>query len=104
MAVHSAKDMPNPCKEGLTIAGTLSRACIQDVLVTKKGRSFATEETFVAGTGSLRRKWQLEKLFPNVVCKDLRGNVGTRIEKLRQGQYDAVILAAAGLERQGLLQ
>ena len=104
MAVHSAKDMPNPCKERLTIAGTLPRACIQDVLVTKKGRSFATEETFVAGTGSLRRKWQLEKLFPNVVCKDLRGNVGTRIEKLRQGQYDAVILAAAGLERQGLLQ
>lgn len=47
----------------------------------------------------MRRKWQLEKLFPNVVCKDLRGNVGTRIEKLRQGQYDAVILAAAGLEK-----
>lgn len=103
MAVHSAKDMPNPCKESLTIAGVLPRACVQDVLVSKKGRTFKKDECFVAGSGSLRRRWQLEKLFPNVICKDLRGNVGTRIDKLRQGQYDAVILAAAGLERQGLL-
>lgn len=102
IAVHSAKDMPNPCKDGLLIAGTLERACPQDVLIYPKGKEISRDSSIVIGTGSLRRSCQIRELFPNAICKDLRGNIGTRIDKLKSGKYDAIILAAAGLERQGL--
>lgn len=104
IAVHSAKDMPMEIMDGLTIAGTLPRACPQDVLIYKVGRKFENNDTFVVGTSSLRRQYQIMEMYPNAVCKNLRGNVGTRIQKLKGGEYDAIILAAAGLERLGVLE
>lgn len=103
IAVHSAKDMPMEIMEGLTIAGTLPRACPQDVLIYKSGRIFDRNESFVVGTSSLRRQYQIKDMYRNAVCKNLRGNVGTRIQKLEDGEYDAIILAAAGLERLGII-
>ena len=103
IAVHSAKDMPMEIMEGLTISGTLSRACPQDVFIYKSGRSFDRNDSFVVGTSSLRRQYQIRDMYPNAVCKNLRGNVGTRIQKLEVGEYDAIILAAAGLERLGII-
>ena len=102
LAVHSAKDMPNPCGDGLTIAGTLPRACVQDVLIYPKGKEITKETAFTVGTGSLRRRCQIQAMYPKAECRDLRGNVGTRIAKLKEGNYDAIVLAAAGIERQGL--
>lgn len=103
IAVHSAKDMPMEIMEGLTISGTLPRACPQDVLIYKSGRSFDRNESFVVGTSSLRRQYQIRDMYRNAECKNLRGNVGTRIQKLEDGEYDAIILAAAGLERLGII-
>lgn len=103
IAVHSAKDMPMEIMEGLTISGTLPRACPQDVFIYKSGRSFNRNDSFVVGTSSLRRQYQIRDMYPNAVCKNLRGNVGTRIQKLEDGEYDAIILAAAGLERLGII-
>ena len=103
IAVHSAKDMPMEIMEGLTISGTLPRACPQDVFIYKSGRSFDRNESFVVGTSSLRRQYQIRDMYPNAVCKNLRGKVGTRIQKLEDGEYDAIILAAAGLERLGII-
>lgn len=101
LAVHSAKDMPNPCKKGLGIAGVLPRACVQDVLIYRAGTDIRSN-TFTVGTGSLRRRCQIKELYPQAECMELRGNVTTRIQKLRDGLYDAIILAAAGIERLGI--
>lgn len=103
IAVHSAKDMPMEIMEGLTISGTLPRACPQDVFIYKSGRSFDRNDSFVVGTSSLRRQYQIRDMYSNAECKNLRGNVGTRIQKLEDGEYDAIILAAAGLERLGII-
>lgn len=103
IAVHSAKDMPMEIMGGLTISGTLPRACPQDVFIYKSGRSFDRNDSFVVGTSSLRRQYQIRDMYPNAECKNLRGNVGTRIQKLEDGEYDAIILAAAGLERLGII-
>ena len=103
IAVHSAKDMPMEIMEGLTISGTLPRACPQDVFIYKSGRSFDRNDSFVVGTSSLRRQYQIRDMYPYAVCKNLRGKVGTRIQKLEDGEYDAIILAAAGLERLGII-
>lgn len=98
LAVHSAKDMPMELSEGLTIAGVLPRADARDVLVTRKGG-----QQLVIGTGSLRRQFQIKAIFPNVQCVPIRGNVPTRLQKVRDGACDGAVLAAAGLERLGLL-
>ena len=102
LAVHSAKDMPNPCKKGLGIAGVLPRACVQDVLIYRADTDIRSKDTFTVGTGSLRRRCQIKELYPQAECMELRGNVTTRIQKLRDGLYDAIILAAAGIERLGI--
>lgn len=102
LAVHSAKDMPNPCGRGLVIAGAMPRACVQDVLIYPSDHKPSPDDSFVIGTGSLRRQAQILTRYPNARCQDLRGNIGTRLDKLKSRQYDAIILAAAGIERQGL--
>jgi hydroxymethylbilane synthase len=102
LAVHSAKDLPVQLGNGLEIAGVLKRGNPCDVLVMPAGRELAQESVFTVGTGSLRRRRNLQRLFPHAVFTELRGNVDTRLEKLRRGEYDAVLLAAAGLERLGL--
>ncbi len=68
-----------------------------DVFVTRN--NFETKDGFVIGTGSLRRKLFAEKIYPNAKFKDIRGNVDTRLKKLLNGEYDALVLAKAGLER-----
>lgn len=98
-AVHSAKDMPMELAEGLTVACVLPREDARDVLITKKGTNLAKLENAVIGTGSLRRQTQIRALYPKAVCKSLRGNVPTRLNKLKDGEYDGIILAAAGLKR-----
>lgn len=100
IAVHSAKDMPMELADRLDLWMVLKRADARDVLITKIEES-KKEQKPVIGTSSLRRELQIGQLLP-VQCKLLRGNVPTRIEKLRKGIYDGIILAAAGVERLGL--
>lgn len=101
MAVHSAKDLPYRLKDGLCIQGVLKREDARDVFITRKGtlyKDLLEKETVYTGTGSLRRRFQL-RLHGNIRFKDIRGNIETRINKLRNGGYDGIILAAAGLKR-----
>lgn len=102
LAVHSLKDMPTVLPEGLCLTAITERANVGDAFVSNKYGSF--EELplgAVIGTSSLRRKAQLLAARPDLEIRDLRGNVDTRLRKLDEGLYDAVILAAAGLERLG---
>lgn len=99
-AIHSAKDLPIQLGEGLTIAAVLKRANPCDCMVTMK--AFSREDSLVIGTGSRRRTAAFGRLFPEAQFRDIRGNVDTRLNKLYAGEYDAIILAQAGLERLGL--
>ena len=102
LAVHSLKDMPTVLPEGLCLTAITERANVGDAFVSNKYASF--EELplgAVIGTSSLRRKAQLLAARPDLQIMDLRGNVDTRRRKLDEGLYDAIILAAAGLERLG---
>ena len=101
-AVHSAKDMPMELAEGLSVPAVLKREDPRDGFVTVKGWEIQNSPMIV-GTGSLRRQIQIRER-KNCVCKLLRGNVNTRLEKLYEGQYDGILLAAAGLLRLGLLE
>ena len=102
IAVHSGKDLPTQMANGLIIGAVPKRADSRDVLVTLKGRKIAVDEKCVLGTGSLRRIEMARKIYKNAVFKNLRGNVNTRLKKLSDGEYDGIILAAAGLERLGI--
>ncbi len=108
LAVHSAKDMPMELEEGLGIVAVLKREDPRDVLVTLAGSDLSRIKEVRIGTSSLRRKMQIQeigkRLWPDqtVRCEDLRGNVQTRLGKLAEGRFDAIILAAAGLKRLGL--
>ena len=105
LAVHSAKDMPMEFPEGLGIGAVLSRADVRDVLVTTSGtRAADLAPGSVVGTSSLRRELQIKEINPLVKIRLLRGNVQTRLRKLKEGQYDAILLAAAGLERLGITE
>src|ERR671933_1484743 len=107
VAVHSLKDLPTVNPEGLSITATPPREDARDALVLRAdadavGASIANLPAgSVVGTSSLRRIAQLKHLRPDVRVKDLRGNVDTRLRKLDSGEYDAVILASAGLRRLG---
>lgn len=102
LAVHSMKDMPTEIPEGLAIVSTPVREDPRDALVTNKGNSLkALPKGAGIGTSSLRRKSQIMNLRPDFQFADLRGNVDTRLKKLDEGQYDAIILAGAGLKRLG---
>lgn len=102
MAVHSAKDLPLELADGLEISSALNRGNYRDVLVTRKNNPIQNREDFIVGTGSLRRQSFIKKIYPLVCIKDIRGNVDTRLGKLMNGDYDGIILAAAGLERLSL--
>ena len=97
IAIHSAKDIPYRLKEGLIIAGVPKREDARDVLVMAKGK--VLPEQACIGTSSPRRSLQIKNLYPKSTCRMLRGNVGTRIEKMLAGEYDAILLAVAGLKR-----
>ena len=97
IAVHSAKDLPYDLGEGLVIGGVPKRGDARDCLVTLKGAG--PEQPMVIGTGSPRRISELEQLFPKAVFENLRGNVDTRLRKLSEGRYTAIVVAAAALDR-----
>jgi len=105
LAVHSAKDMPMEFPQGLCIGAVLERADCRDVFVTRDGRALSDLPAgSVVGTSSLRRELQAKAVNPGIRVALLRGNVLTRLRKLQEGQYDGILLAAAGLSRLGLLK
>ena len=98
LAVHSMKDLPHNSSEGLEIACILAREDPRDTMVTSDGKTIHDLLPGASvGTSSLRRKSQLLAIRPDLNCKDLRGNVRSRIARLQDGQFSAVILATAGL-------
>jgi len=100
IAVHSMKDVPVEFPDGLMLYTICEREDPRDAFVSNNFETFeALPEGAVVGTSSLRRQCQIKALRPDLVIKDLRGNVNTRLRKLDEGQYDAIILAAAGLIR-----
>lgn len=102
LAVHSLKDMPTVLPEGLCLTVITNRANVGDAFVSNKYNSFAElPQGAVLGTSSLRRRAQLLAARPDLKIVDLRGNVDTRLRKLDEGNMDAIILAAAGLQRLG---
>ena len=105
IAVHSLKDVPMELPEGLTLGVYCKRASPTDAFVSNTYHSIdELPQGAVVGTASLRRQCQIKAYRPDLQIKTLRGNVGTRLGKLDAGEYDAIILAAAGLERLGLQQ
>ncbi len=103
VAVHSAKDLPSETDPEAEIAAVLSRAWINDVLISKQpGRLTPLPKGATVATGSVRRKHQLSWKRPDLRLVDLRGNVPTRLRKLAENNWDAIVLARAGLERLGL--
>lgn len=104
LAVHSAKDIPSDLPDDMRIAACLPRADAHDVLISRVSDSIASLPSgATVGTSSPRRACQLMALRPDLDLRDIRGNVDTRIAKLHAGNYDAIILAAAGLSRLNLL-
>jgi hydroxymethylbilane synthase len=107
LAVHSLKDLPTTLPDNLSIAAITEREDAHDALVLREGSAAHINSPVelprgaIVGTSSLRRQAQLKHLRPDVQIKDLRGNVDTRLRKLDGGDYDAIILAAAGLRRLG---
>ena len=105
IAVHSLKDVPSYMPEGLELAAITERQDQSDVFLSHTYPSFhALPKGAVVGTTSLRRRMQLLSVRPDLKVKDLRGNVNTRLRKLAEGQYDAIILAYIGLDRLDLLK
>jgi len=103
-AVHSLKDLPSRLPEGLVLGAVPVREDPRDVLVTGNGCDFfSLQPGSTVGTGSERRRSQILDLRPDICCKGIRGNVETRLRKCDEGAFDAVILAAAGMSRLGLL-
>jgi hydroxymethylbilane synthase len=102
LAVHSLKDVPTSLPPGLTLVAFLERADARDVLVSARGeRLDDLPAGAVIGTTSLRRRAQLLARRPDLAVADLRGNVDTRLRRLREGRFDAIVLALAGLTRLG---
>lgn len=103
LAVHSMKDVPMELPEGFVLSAILDRHDPTDAFVSNNYSSLADlPQGAVLGTSSLRRQAQIMAMRPDLEIKFLRGNVGTRLGKLDAGEYDAIILASAGLERLGL--
>lgn len=103
IAVHSLKDVPTEFVDGLVLAVITKREDVRDALLSEKYDGIESlPQKAVVGTTSLRRRMQILALRPDLIIKNLRGNVNTRIRKLKEGEYDAIILATAGINRLGL--
>jgi len=100
-AIHSFKDVPTDLPDKLIIASVPKREKSNDAIISNFGNLKELPKNAVVGTSSLRRQSQIRYLRPDLTIKDLRGNLDTRIKKLNQGEYDAIILAVAGLKRLG---
>jgi hydroxymethylbilane synthase len=104
-AVHSMKDVPTDLIEGIEIAASPKREPVNDALIAREAGSLEElPKGAVVGTSSLRRRAQVLNARPDIEVRDLRGNVDTRIKKVMSGQYDAIIMAKAGLMRMGFLE
>lgn len=99
LAVHSAKDLPAGDPDGVVVAAVPRRGPAHDVLVSREER---LSDGATVGTSSLRRRAQLARSRPGLALRDIRGNVDTRLRKMREGEVDGLVLAAAGLARLGL--
>lgn len=105
IAVHSMKDVPTFFPDGLHLSCITKREDPRDALLTRNGVTFKElPKGANVGTSSLRRQAQLMNIRPDFVIHQLRGNVDTRLRKLKEGQFDAIILAAAGIKRLGLAE
>jgi hydroxymethylbilane synthase len=105
LAVHSLKDLPTAQPEGLHVAAVPAREDARDVLVSRHHTRFVELRAGArVGTSSLRRQSQLRALRPDLQIMPVRGNIDTRLRKLQQGEYDALVLAAAGVRRLGLAE
>ena len=105
LAAHSLKDVPMELPEGFCLAAVTERAEPRDALVAGSYRSLADiPHGSVIGSSSLRRQIQIRDRRPDLVFRDLRGNVNTRLAKLDKGEYDAIILASCGLQRLGMAE
>ena len=105
LAVHSLKDVPSFIPEGLELVAITKRADQSDLFLSHKYKSLDDlPKESVVGTTSLRRRMQLLSYRPDLKVKDLRGNVNTRLRKLSEGEYDAIILAFVGLDRLDLIK
>ncbi|MFQ1005682.1 hydroxymethylbilane synthase [Gilliamella sp. CG22] len=103
IAVHSIKDIPVHFPDGLTLATICKRDDVRDAFISNRYENLSQLPSgAVVGTSSLRRQCQLRALYPHLYIKDLRGNIGTRLAKLDNQEYDAIILAAVGLKRLSL--
>ena len=103
LAIHSAKDIPSRIDNNISIAAFLKREDPRDILLSKKNYTFNDlPKNVIIGTSSIRRKTQIRNLRPDLNIKYMRGNIETRIKKLKKNKYDAIILALAGLKRLGL--
>jgi hydroxymethylbilane synthase len=107
LAVHSHKDLPTTSPEGLTVGAVSYREdCSESLLIQPDANDpllpLGLKKGAIVGTSSLRRKSQLQEMRPDLVLRDLRGNVPTRVKKLMDGEYDAIVLASAGLNRLNL--
>lgn len=103
LAVHSLKDLPTSLPKGLVIGAIPPRADPRDAIITRGDMPWKElPRGAVVGTSSLRRQVQLKALLPEVEIKPLRGNLDTRLRKLKEGSYDAIVVALSGLERLGI--
>jgi len=101
LAVHSAKDLPSTLADDMTIVAFSERADPRDAFISRAGKLAELPHGARVGTSSPRRACQLKAIRPDLVLLDIRGNVDTRLAKLDRGEFDAIVLAAAGLERLG---
>ena len=103
LAVHSLKDLPTEDAEGVVVGAVTQREDVRDCLVAREGGTLEDLASgAVVGTSSLRRAAQLRSLRPDLVIRSIRGNVDTRVRKVGDGEFDAAVLAAAGVRRLGL--
>lgn len=103
IGVHSMKDMPSALAEGLVFAKAWNREDPRDALILReKGSLEELPKGAVIGTGSKRRQFQLKRLRPDIKCVDIRGNIDTRLRKMKEQRLDGIVLAAAGLHRLGM--
>lgn len=100
IAVHSLKDIPAQFPDGLELTTICVRDDVRDAFISNKYNNLSElPKNAIVGTSSLRRQCQLKAHYPTLTIKDLRGNIGSRLQKLDNNEYDAIILAAAGLKR-----
>ncbi|MGI0041118.1 MAG: hydroxymethylbilane synthase, partial [Nitrosopumilaceae archaeon] len=102
-AVHSLKDVPSDMSDELVLACIPKREVANDIFISKDGSTLQTiKKNATVGTSSLRRAVQISRIRPDLIVKPIRGNIETRIKKIDQGEFDAVVLAEAGITRLGL--